>query len=684
MDDLFGDAKSIKRRGVIIRDLPPIPNTGWKAPSDPPNLDSAVIMGFDVETKEYDSLTEFGPGWGRGRGHIIGASLAVEDRHGNRGAWYFPVKHELEAQDNLDPGLVFPWLKQQLARPIPKVGANILYDCGYLAFEGMPVAGPLHDIQFAEAILDNNARVSLDTLAKKYLGHGKITDVVETWIMEAYNSKPVSSWRKELWRTPPRLVGPYAEGDAWEPLVIIKKQWETIARENLGTIYDLEHGLIPMLVGMRMNGVRVDVEKAMLLKDELGDLVEAEYLAIERDYGMLLDSTDTRQIAKLFDKEGIKYPRTEAGGPSIQKPWLEALEHPLGDRINDLREMEKMIGTFLQSYLIEKNVKGRVYPQFHPLKGDSGGTMLGRFASSTPNFQNIPSRTELGGEVRSLVIPEQGHVAWHKKDYSQLHYRILADLAVDRGDGSADRLRQSYIDDPKMDYHMKVYKSAAPLLGWNTDYTLVPDKKGKMGYNSDIVIRRRPIKNINFGLIYGQGEPALAYKAGFTGPNAKILFNAYHAAAPYVKPTMEAIAFEAERAEYVTTLLGRRIRFEKWEPRERHSRDVIPLPRTAALAQWGSMIRLAFLYRAVNYKIQGTEPDIMKTAMLQCYRSGVFDVTGLPMLTVHDELNWSKRDHSAIQNEAFDFINHTMETATLLRVPLVVDAKEAEDWGACG
>lgn len=683
MEDLFGDAKSIKRRGVIIRDLPPIPNTGWVAPNNPPNLDSAVILGFDTETKEYDDLTTFGPGWGRGRSHIIGASIAAEDRHGNRGSWYFPVRHELEPETNLDPTLVFPWLAKQLQRPIPKVGANILYDMGTLAAEGMPVAGPHHDVQFAEAIIDNNARVGLEVLAQKYLKHGKITDLLKDWVMAAYKPKPATSWRKELYRCPPRLVGPYAEGDAWEPLEIIKQQWQIIAREDLGRVYDLEHGLLPMLVGMRMGGVKVNVEKAMLLKEELQEKVEAEYLAIKHDYGMLLESTDSRQIAKLFDKEGITYPRTAADGPSIQKPWLDALTHPLGDRINDLREMEKMIGTFIQSYIIDKNVGGRLFPQFHPLRGEVNGTLLGRFASSLPNLQNIPSRTTLGARIREMFEPDYG--IWHKKDYSQLHYRILADLAVDRGDGSADKLRQSYIDDPRMDYHMKVYQAAAPLLHWPTNY--VYNAEGKIiadDQPKEIKVKRRPIKNVNFGLIYGQGEPSLAYKAGFSGPDAKIFFKAYHTAAPYVTPTMEAIAFEAERAEYVTTLLGRRIRFDKWEPMERHSKDLIPLKREYALNQWGSMIRLAFLYRAVNYKIQGTEPDIMKTAMLECYRSGVFDVTGLPQLTVHDELNWSRRDRSQLQQEAFDFITHTMETATLLRVPLLVDSKEGANWGECG
>lgn len=687
--DLFGEVRTAKRRGVIIRDLPPVPVTNWHAPTEPPNLDAAVILGIDTETHEFDDLPTVGPGWGRHRGEIVGVSIAAQDRLGNRGKWYFPIRHSVEPYDNLDPALVMPWVAQQMARSIPKVGANIMYDCGWLQEEGCPVNGPLHDIQFAEAIIDNNARVSLDKIAMKYLKVGKTDEVLEQWIMAAYKTTPKTAWRKDIWRTPPRLVGPYAEDDADLPLRIIPMQWDIIARENLGVIYDLEHGLIPLLINMRMNGVPVNVERAHLIADELKDQIEAEYLAIERDFGMLLDSTDTRQVAKLLDKLSVTYPRTKADGPSIQKPWLEGLEHPIGDRINDLREMEKIKGTFLESYIIEKNINGLLYPNFHPLRGEVNGTLLGRFASSGPNLQNIPSRTSLGARVRSCFIPFEGHVAWRKHDYSQLHYRILADIAVDLGDGSADRLRQSYIDDPRLDYHMGVYRAAAPLLHWPENYVynaegkIIADEQPK-----EIKTKRRPIKNVNFGLIYGQGETSLAYKAGFAKADATTFFNAYHTAAPYVKPTMQAIAFEAKIKSYVTTLLGRKIRFDKWEPmdrkRGRNAEEIIPLPHDIAVQKWGSMIELAFLYRAVNYKIQGTEPDIMKTAMLTCYRSGVFNVTGYPMITVHDELDWSKREHSRLQDEAYAYIVHVMETTTRLRVPLIVDAKEAIDWGEAG
>lgn len=687
MTSLFGDIGGTKRKGVVIKDLPPI-RSNWLPLDNPPNLDSAWILGVDTET--YDpQLEEAGPGWARGKGHIAGVSIAAEDRAGNVGSWYFPLRHTVEPQYNLDPDRVLPWLDKVLSDSRPKVGANLLYDIGWLRWEGVRIRGPFHDVQFAEAILDNNALVALDVLSKKYLQLGKYVDELEPWVLEAYwKGKPSSRWRKDIYRSSPRLVGPYAEADAWQPLQIIKKQWYAVQQEGMGAVYDLEHGLIDMLIAMRMAGVPVDVEQAYLLREQLTDQIHGEYEALFAEFGIALESTTSSQLARILDVIGITYPRTKVGSPSIEKEWLRDLPHPIGDRLNLLRELEKMVGTFISSYIIDKQVNGLIYPQFHPLKSDDGGTKLGRYSSSDPNLQNIPVRTDLGTQIRSLFIPRrtEGHTRIHKKDLSQVHYRILADIAVDRGDGSADALRRSYIDDPTMDYHMKVYQSAAPLLGWPTNY--VYDAQGRViadNQSKEIKQKRKPIKNVNFGLIYGQGETSLAYKAGFDKSAANTFFNAYHRAAPYVKATMEAVQFEAERMGYVTTLLGRKVRFDMYEPkRERGKRAANPpppLPWDRAVEVYGTNLQLAFLYKSVNYKIQGSEPDIIKSAQLAMWNSGVFDTTGVPLYTVHDENDWSLPPPNPQLDEAMRYIAYLMENTLKLRVPLAVDSKEGINWG---
>jgi DNA polymerase I-like protein with 3'-5' exonuclease and polymerase domains len=416
---------------------------------------------------------------------------------------------------------------------------------------------------------------------------------------------------------------------------------------------------------------------------DIGDL----YQRVEDEFGYRLvntkgdESSHSNQLGKLFDHLGISYPLTKAGNPSIEKEWLEALEHPIGDLLHDIREHEKIRGTFVKSYIIDKNIKGKLYPQFHPLKGETNGTLVGRFGSSDPNLQNIPSRTKLGKKVRKLFIPDRGHSHWRKHDYSQIHYRILAHFAVDLGDGTADRLRQSYIDDPDMDYHFNVYQNVAPLMGWNTQYKLIGNRIAPMDeQNDEIKHNRRPIKNTNFGLLYGQSDKSLSYKLGMPIEKASGFFQAYHKGAPYVKPTMAEIAKEAEINGFVTTLKGRRIRFDMWEPMDNRARKPA-FKYERAVREYGSFIRLAFLYRAVNYKFQGSEPDIMKTGMLNLWKSGVFNYTGVPRLTVHDELDWSVMDDSPQTQEAFRFIKYTMEQAIQLRIPVKVDATTGPNWG---
>jgi DNA polymerase I-like protein with 3'-5' exonuclease and polymerase domains len=692
---LFGSDPEplVKRKEVRLKALPQIPETGWRPPADFPNLSSAKWIGFDTETKDLE-LKTVGPGWGRSRhassrkAHIIGVSLAAMDHVGNTGKWYFPIRHEVSPHNNMDVNSVLGYVKHVLENPYTfKVGANIMYDIGNLGDEGINVAGELHDVQFAEAIIDNNARVALDTLGWKYLQRGKTTNALKDWVNLAYPR--TGEWRANMYRTPPELAGPYAEDDALMPIEIMLQQGPILEAEDLYRVYRLEMDMIPILIAMRRAGVYVDVDKAERLKLELDLEIKASYEKIYKEYNFALESTDSRQIGKLLQHIGIEFPRNPPsktvpeGTPKIEKEWLEAHPHPVCELLHDLREMEKMVGTFIGSYILDRNQNGFLYPQFHPLKGETNGTLVGRFASSDPNFQNIPARTKLGKRVRECVIPEPGYKLWRKHDYSQIHYRILAHNAVDKGDGSAERLRQSYINDPDMDYHFNVYQNVAPLMGWDTNYILGPDGRPiPMDKQSEeIQANRRPIKNTNFGLLYGQQEKSLSYKLGMAPEKAKGFFQAYHSGAPYVMATMDAIAAEAERNGYVTTLLGRRIRFDLWEQRGFQRNKGPALPYKSALAAYGSFIQLAGLYRAVNYKFQGSEPDIMKSGMRDLWRSGVFDFVGIPRLTVHDELDWNQRDESPEMEEAFRFVKYTMENAIRLRVPVKVDATKGDNWG---
>lgn len=657
-DDSIGmfweDVPSDGKRGNVVRAMPAIPETGWLPPSSFPDLSNANAISLDVETKDPD-LEGFGPGWARGVGHIVGVSVGVP----GGGRWYFPMRHEVCPELNLDPETVLAWCRNTFSNPKqPKIGANLIYDIGWLKHEGVQVQGELVDVQAAEALLSESAQVSLEVLGQKYLGEGKDSNYLYQWAADFYGGTATGKQRKNIYRCPPQLVGPYAESDADLPLRVIVKQWPLLDKEGLLPLFKMECGLINLLVAMRFAGVSVNVDKAEKLRDTL--------LVREQDFqaqlnsaagGQRVDINSAQNLALLFDRLGIQYPKTAKGSPSFTKDYLKVVAHPVGDLIREIRKCAKLRGTFVESYILDSHIGGKVYGQFHLLRGDSDGTRSGRFSSSTPNLQNLPSRDdELAPLVRGLFIPDYGHKCWDKYDYSQIEYRFLAHFAVG---ALSDEVRSIFVKDPRTDYH-------------EMTRTLVHEQ-------TSILLDRKPIKTINFGLIYGMGVPKLAASLGLTPAKGKELFAAYHRGAPFAKATMEACSAEANNTGVISTILGRRSRFDLWESGEwgDSGDDAFALPYDQAVRKWRNP-RRAYTHKALNRRLQGSAADMMKLAMLRCWEDGVFDRTGVPRLTVHDELDFSNPGGA---DEAFAEMKHILENVMPLRVPILADHESGPDWG---
>lgn len=673
----------VKRKAAVLKELPPVPATGWKPPSEFPDLRDAVLISFDTETKD-PNLIDHGPGWARKQGHIVGVSLAALARNGETWCGYFPIRHEVYRHQNCNAANVLAWTKDMLETPVPKTGANLMYDVGWLAEEQISVQGPLYDVQYAEALLDEQGKTNLEFLGRKYLREGKSSAGLYDWCARAYGGNPTSKQRANIYRTPPEMVGHYGESDAILPLRILPLQWAELASQDLLDLYVMECKLTRLLIKMRQTGVRVDTSYAQELYEELGGNIRQLQARFAASYGKPANHNSSAQLGPVFEAQGIKVPRTEAGQYSIQKVWLESLkdEAPIAADVLQLREYDKLQSTFVRGYILEGNVSGRLHCSFNPLRTDKGGgqdgsqgAKTGRFSSSDPNLQNIPARSKVGKRVRKAFVPDYGHAGWVKFDYSQIEYRMLAHFAVDSGDGSAAALRDHYNNDPSADYHDVVYYRVCPYMGWDpSDDALRKDK-------------RRPIKNTNFGLLYGQGQGKLARTMNLSAKEAADFFQAYHDGAPYVKPTMEMCSREVHSRGYVTTILGRRTRFNLWQPDQgRYSREELPEPvdYDTAIAKWGSNIKRAYDYRAVNYKFQGSAADMMKKAMVDLDESGVFDYVGVPKLTVHDELDFSLADGRKQTREALRYIKHRMENALQLRVPVVTDPDFGRSWGECG
>jgi DNA polymerase I-like protein with 3'-5' exonuclease and polymerase domains len=608
---------------------PPIPDTGWKCVDEYPSLASAKVISIDCETCDPDLKTK-GPGTHRGA-YIAGVSVATDTGF----CRYYPVDHTKGMC--LNPDKVLRWLRKELARPKQlKIGANILYDLEHLDAAGVPIVGRVLDVQHMGALLDpERQHFSLEALSQDTLGRGKKEDVLGPWLEAAFGKAAAKS---NIHNAPPELVGPYAEEDARLPLDLYASFMPRIQEAGLEPILQLECDLIPMLLAMRKRGVPVDVPGAEVLRDRMRDQEQTALGDLRREVGKDVDVWSAESLAGAMDKLGIPYPRTDKDRPSFTRAWLE--HHPARgpQLVAAVRHAQRLRTTFLEGYILGQHVNGHLYGQFHQLRSDENGTVTGRFSSSTPNLQNIPRRTSDGNLIRSVFVPEKGRI-WLKSDWSQIEYRLIVHFAELAKYPKARTAADLYRKDRRTDFHAAIQKLVGELS-------------------------RDECKTLNFGLAYGQGLQTLCNNLGVDQVTGEQIINRYFAEAPFVKKLFDACSTEARQKRCVRTLLDRRQTFSRTEIR--YGRE-IP----------------ANTHKALNSKIQGSAADIMKTAMLQIWESGVCDVLGAPFLTVHDELDLDFDPGNKVHAAAVKELTNIMENAVKLRVPLLVDSKTGSSWGQC-
>jgi len=635
------------------------PKTTWELPKEFPNLKGEKLVALDTETCDPQLLSK-GPGVRRD-GYIIGISVAVPSGE----SWYFPFGHAEGKQ--FDKAKVIQWAKDNLTTPgQAKLGANIMYDLDYLYHEGVEVSGPFYDVQNAEPLINENLKTySLDSLGERYLGKKKDERILE----EACRNRGLKGKPQEhLWKIDARFTGEYAEWDAAMLIPIFEKQKKIMAEQELENIFDIETRLVPMLLAMRRRGVLIDKDRLQNAHDAMMDrLVQKKKELASLNGGAEVDYWAAEHIGRIFDRHNLDYPMTpKTNKPSFTKDWLDRHNHPISKVIVECRTLDKFIGTFLEGSIREMMVGDRIHGQFHQLKSDDHGTVTGRLSASTPNLQFIPMRDkELGPLCRSLFMPDPGKL-WAKLDYSQIEIRILAHYA--RGPG-ADKVRQMYIEDPRADYHQ-----------WCAD---------------EAQVSRTFAKRINFGLIYGMGVPKLSAQLGIPIKEAELFLGVYFEKLPFLQETVQTATRVAETRGYIKTILGRRRRFDLWEPRDgRLSKMINANPDKKKIIDFVNEqranqkegnkyypgVQRAGCYKAFNAADQGSAADIMKKSMVDVWESGVCEVIDSPLLTVHDELDFDFPK----SKEGFEAVRETqriMETTVELAVPAIVDAEYGENWG---
>jgi DNA polymerase I-like protein with 3'-5' exonuclease and polymerase domains len=604
-------------------------------------LEKSTIIAIDTETHD-PNLKSLGPGGFRKDGKLVGISIATDSGYNE----YFPIAHE--GGGNLNNDQVVDFIDKLLKLKKKLVFANALYDMEWLNSHDLRLAFTKHhsiyDIQAIEHLLDENKlKYSLESLSQYYLKKSKYEAELEQAIQFNFGKK--AKVKENLWKLHANSVREYAKEDALLTLQIFQKQLPRIKTEDVEDIVNFEMRLIPCLFEIRKRGVRIDLKKAEKLYYDLEkkQLMLQEQLNKVGGHGVNIWANAS--LKQAYDKNQIKYNFTEKGTASFTQDWLEQQNDGISKTILDIRKLDKIRNTFIKNMILEKAVGGRIHCQFNSM-----GTVTGRFSSSNPNLQQVPARDpELGPLIRSLFIPEENQ-DWYCADYSQQEPRVLVHYAVIKNMESAKKVQEEFLNNDQTDFHDMVAKMAS--------------------------IERKQAKTINLGLFYGMGNKKLARELGLDDDSAYELFNKYHTKVPFVKELSKQVAHVASTRGYIKTLLGRKRRFDKWEPKDSFGNTAYS--KAEAMERYpDNELKRAYTHTALNALIQGSSADITKAAMLKIYESGITDEIDIK-LTIHDELDFSV-DKS--KQKCFKEAIQIMKNCVDIKVPLKIDVEKGDSWG---
>ncbi len=510
-----------------------------------------------------------------------------------------------------------------------KIGQNLKYDMIVLENYGAELKGKLFDTMVAHYVLQPELRHGMDYLVEVYLNYQTIP--IEELI------GPRGKNQKNMRDLSPEQVYLYACEDADVTLKlknVLEKKLEENGADTL--FYEIEMPLVPVLVRVERNGVRIDTEALKESSQHLtGRLLEIE-TEIYALTGMPFNISSPRQVGEiLFDKLKItdKAKKTKSGGQyDTSENVLEShrQKHPVVGKILEYRGLKKLLTTYVDALpqLIHPRT-GRIHTSFNQTV-----TATGRLSSSNPNLQNIPIRDEDGKEIRKAFIPDDGYL-FFSADYSQIELRIMAHLSEDKN--MIDAFLSGY------DIHAA---TAAKIY-----------KKDVAEVTSDM---RRKAKTANFGIIYRISVFGLAERMGVDRKEARELIEGYFETYPQVKAYMDQSIQIAQQNCYVETIYHRK----RFLP-DINSRNAV--------------VRGYAERNAINAPIQGSAADIIKVAMAridQQFRAE--NLRSKMILQVHDELNFSV--HPEEKERVEEIVIREMENAYRMHVPLKADCGWGRNW----
>jgi DNA polymerase-1 len=584
-------------------------------------------VAMDTETTSLDEM----------RASLVGISLCVEAGH----ACYIPLGHRqgggdlfgsvdlVAGQMPLDTALSM--LKPVLEDDsILKIGQNMKYDAKILARHGIAVA-PIDDTMLMSYAMHAGLHGhGMDALSEHYLGHVPIP--IKSLLgsgkgMVTFDRVPVDDAVK------------YAAEDADVTLRLWKTFRPQLHRAQVTTVYEtLERPLVPVLTAMEMAGIQVDRDTLSRMSNAFAQKMAALEAEIHALAGESFNVGSPKQLGEiLFDKFSL--PGGVKGKTGAYATGADVLEdlaaegHDLPARVLDWRQLSKLKSTYTDALQDHINPEtGRVHTSY-----SLTGAVTGRLASTDPNLQNIPVRSEEGRRIREAFVAPKGKVLV-SLDYSQIELRILAHVA------DIPALKQAFRDG--LDIHAMTASEMfnVPIEGM------------------DPMIRRQA-KAINFGVIYGISGFGLARNLRIPRADAQGFIDRYFERFPGIKEYMEATVAFARQTGHVQTLFGRRIN----------------TPEINAKGPTAGFARRA----AINAPIQGTAADVIRRAMIRMPQA----IAGLPatmLLQVHDELLFEVAEDAvdAVVAVVKDVMEGAADPAVHLSVPLTVEAGSGATWAA--
>ena len=615
--DLFNQPGSGNPQEDQKKDLPT--QQHWYQSVDTP-MGQALLLEKLLQKKSVCFDTET-TGLDALTAELVGIAFAWEKNKG----YYLVFPEDFEAARELVKRFALFFENDQ----IEKIGHNLKYDIKVLLKYGIQVKAPIYDTMIAHYLINPDMRHNMDVLAETYLNYRpqSITELIGKKGKNQGTMRQVDLDKQTE----------YAVEDADITLQLKAHFEKELADGGTQKLFEqVELPLVPVLTSMEATGICLDTPFLHKLSIELQTDIEGLEKAIYSQAGEQFNLASPKQLGPiLFDKLKLvdKPKKTKTGQYSTAEEVLSYLakDHPIVADILEWRSLQKLQNTYLTALPQEINPKtGRVHTVYNQAVAATG-----RLSSNNPNLQNIPIRTPRGQEVRkAFIAPDDAHVLL-AADYSQIELRIIASLSQDPALVEAFQKGE--------DIHTA---TAARVFG------IAPEAVTRT--------QRSHAKTVNFGIIYGVSAFGLSQQTDLNRTEAKELIDTYYESYPRLRAYINEQIDRAREQGYVETVLGRR----------RYLKDIL---------SQNAVVRGAAERNAVNAPIQGSAADIIKLAMINIHRRMEAENWQAKMLLqVHDELVFEvpKTELQAFQK----MVQHEMENAFSLDVPLVVDLGVGQNW----